>query len=155
MKKWLLHLSNCTTRPVITVPSPSSIYPSSQHSLPASGSISHSPDSFPCHLPVLLCVCLPLLPLPSPPSPSVSSLPWFSSFSTLSISASLSAQTSSDFRSNEPPIWRQRKAPFITIFFWPHYFPIHHHVCFFPPQATSQSIRPWWRSAPLADSAAH
>lgn len=134
LRKWLLHLSKCTTRSVITAPSPSSIYPSFQHYLLTSGSISHLTSSFSCHLPVLLCACHSqcchhtLLHLSLPFLDSA--LSPFSSIHSFSTSvASLSGHTSPDFRSNEPSLWRQWKAPFITIFFWPHYFPIHHRLC--------------------------
>lgn len=140
LKKRLLHLSNRTTRPVITAPSPSSIYPSLQHSLPTSGSIPDSPVSLLALPSSSLAVCVLFSALPSPPLHLSLPFPYSAlslslsihSSSTLSISASLSAHAPSDLCSNEPPLWRQWKSPFITIFFWLHYFPVHHRVVFFP-----------------------
>lgn len=118
LKKRLL--SNRKTGPVITAPFPF-IHLSNTHSLHLDPSLTHLTPSSPCHLPSF-AVCLPLSALPSVPI-SICLFP--SSFqltlpsppsSTLSVSASLSAHASSNFSGNEPPLWRQRKAPFITIF---------------------------------------
>ena len=105
--------------------------------LPTSGSIPHSPDS--------LHACLLLSALPSPSAPSVSSLHFPSPPSippqlcpSLPPSVPLLPLTSSVMShlcggSGEPLS--------LSFFFWPRYFPIHHHVCFpHPPheRPTSQ-----------------
>ena len=120
--------------------------------LPTSGSIPHSPDS--------LHACLLLSALPSPSAPSVSSLHFPSPPSippqlcpSLPPSVPLLPLTSSVMShlcggSGEPlslsfSFGRVISQSIITCVSPP------------PPWATYQSIRPWWRSAPLADRAAH